>query len=59
VVAKCRERLVANKQRLHRFNLERINLNRVEVSNRFAAWEDLVAEVEIDSASETIRENTL
>jgi hypothetical protein len=31
----------------------------VEVSNRFAAWEDLVAEVDIDSASETIRENTL
>jgi hypothetical protein len=30
---------------------------RVEVSNRFSALEDLGAEVEIDSAWETIREN--
>jgi hypothetical protein len=30
---------------------------RIEVSNRFAALEDLDAEVEINSAWETIREN--
>jgi hypothetical protein len=30
---------------------------RVKVSNRFAALEDLVAEVEINSAWETIRKN--
>jgi hypothetical protein len=52
VVAKVRERLAVNKQRSHRFHKERFNckkLNeverkeqlRVEVSNRFAALEDL------------------
>jgi hypothetical protein len=64
VVAKVRERLAMNKQRSHRFHLERFNLKklnevegkeqfRVKVSNRFAALED----VEINSAWETIREN--
>jgi hypothetical protein len=68
VVAKVRERLVVNKQRSHRFHMERFNLKklnevqgkekyRTEVSNRFAALEDLDAEVEINSAWETIREN--
>jgi hypothetical protein len=68
VVAKVRERLAVNKQRSHRFDMERFNLKklnevkskeqfRVEVSNRFAAVEDLEAEVEINSAWETIREN--
>jgi hypothetical protein len=68
VVAKVKERLAVNKQRLQRFNMERFNpkkLNdvegkeqfRVEVSNRFAALEDLDTEVEINSACETIREN--
>jgi hypothetical protein len=53
-VAKVRERLAANKQRSHRFHMERINLkklNEVEckeklhvgVSNRFADKEDLDA----------------
>jgi hypothetical protein len=49
VVAKVRERLAVNKQRSHRFHMERFNLNKklnkvegkekccVEVSNRFAA----------------------
>jgi hypothetical protein len=57
-----------NKQRSHRFHEERFNLKklnkvegtwqyRVEVSNRFAALEDLDAEVEINSAWEMIREN--
>jgi hypothetical protein len=68
VVAKVRERLAVNKQRSHRFDMERFNhkkLNdvegkeqfRVEVSHRFAALEDLDAEVEINSGWETIREN--
>jgi hypothetical protein len=67
-VAKVRERLAVNKQRLHRFYMERFNskkLNnvgdkakyRVEVSNKFAALEDLDAEVEIKSAREKIKGN--
>jgi hypothetical protein len=58
VVAKVRERLSVNKQRSQRFNVERFNLKKlndvegkeqfhVEVSNRFAALEDLDTEVEI------------
>jgi hypothetical protein len=53
VVVKVRERLAVNKQRSHRFHMERFNLKklnkedgkdkyRVEVSNRFAALEDFV-----------------
>jgi hypothetical protein len=68
VVAKVGERLAVNKQRSRRFHMERSNLKklneaegkeqfRVEVSNRFAALEDLDAEVEINSAWETITEN--
>jgi hypothetical protein len=68
VVAKVRERLAVNKQRSQKFDIERFNLKklneiwgkeqfRVEVSNRFAALEDLDTEVEINSAWETIREN--
>jgi hypothetical protein len=52
VVAKVRERLAVNKQRAHRFDMERFNLKKlnevegkgqfgVEISNRFAALEDL------------------
>jgi hypothetical protein len=59
-VAKIRERLAVNKQGSHKFHLERFNLKklnevegkekyRVEVSNRFAAIEDLDAEVEINT----------
>jgi hypothetical protein len=65
VVAKVREKLSVNKQRSQRFNMERFNLKKlnevkgkeqcVEVSNRFAALEDLDTEVEINSAWETIR----
>jgi hypothetical protein len=58
VVANVRERLTGNEQRSHRLHMERINLKklnevegkeqyRVEVSNRFAALEDLEAEVEL------------
>jgi hypothetical protein len=68
VVEKVRERLAVNKQRSQRFHMGRFNLKklnevegkgqfRVEVSNRFAALEYLIAKVEINSASETIREN--
>jgi hypothetical protein len=68
VVAKVRERLAVNKQRSQRFHMERFNLKKlnevedkeqyhVEVSNKFAALEDLDTEVEINSAWETIREN--
>jgi hypothetical protein len=68
VVAKVMERLAMNKQRSQRFHRNRFNLKmlydvegkeqfRVEVSNRFAALEDLDTEVEINSAWETIRKN--
>jgi hypothetical protein len=61
VVAIVRERLTVNKQRSHRFHMEKFNLKKsndvegkeqflVEVSNRFADLEDLDAEVEINSA---------
>jgi hypothetical protein len=48
---------------MEKFNLKKLNevqgkeQLRVEVSNRFAALEDLAADVEINSAWETIREN--
>jgi hypothetical protein len=48
---------------LQRFNLKKLNevegieKYRVEVSNRFAALEDLDAEVETNTIWETIREN--
>jgi hypothetical protein len=68
VVAKIRERLAVNKQGSHKYHMERFSLKtankvegkekyRVEVSNRFAALEDLDAEVEINTIWETIREN--
>jgi hypothetical protein len=61
LVAKVRERLAVNKQRTHRFHMERFNLkklNEVEVkeqyyvedSNRNAALKDLDTEVEINTA---------
>jgi hypothetical protein len=58
VVAKVREGLTVNKQRSQRFHMKRFNLKNLnEVSNRFAALEDLEAEVEINSAWEIFREN--
>jgi hypothetical protein len=68
VVAKVRERLAVNKQRLQRFHMEKSNLKklneveckeqyRVEVLNRFAGLEGFDAEVEINSTLETIRDN--
>jgi hypothetical protein len=60
VVAKIREKLAENKQGSHKFHMERFNLKKlnevegkekyhVEVLNRFAAQEDLNAEVEINT----------
>jgi hypothetical protein len=63
VVGKVRERLSVNKQRSHRFNIERFDLKKlnmvqskekyhIEVSNRFAALEYIDTEVEINSDGE-------
>jgi hypothetical protein len=68
VVANFRERLAVGKQTTHRFHMERFNLKelneaegkeqyRVEISNRFAALENVYTEVDINRAWETIREN--
>jgi hypothetical protein len=65
VVAKVRERLAANKQRLQRFYMKRFNLEKlndveskeqyhVEFSHRFAALEDLDTEVEINNRNNNI-----
>jgi hypothetical protein len=62
------ERLAVSKQTMHIFLMERFNLKklnevvnkeqyRVEISNRFAALENLNTEVDINRAWETIREN--
>jgi hypothetical protein len=68
VVEKFGDKLALNKPRSQGFHMERFNLKklneveckekyRVEISNRFTTLEDLDAEVEINSAWETIREN--
>ncbi|PNF33543.1 hypothetical protein B7P43_G17402 [Cryptotermes secundus] len=68
VVAKVRERLAVSKQTAHRVHMERFNLKklnevegkeqfRFEISNRFAALENLDTEVDIRKTWETIREN--
>jgi hypothetical protein len=65
VVAKIMERTAVNKQGSHTFHMERFNLKKlnkvegkekfsVEVSNRFAALEDLDSEFEINTVRETI-----
>jgi hypothetical protein len=57
-VAEVKDRLAVNEQRSQRFHMERFNLKKLnkiegkeqyhrEVSNRFAALEDLDTEVEI------------
>jgi hypothetical protein len=66
--AKVRERLAVNKQRSQKFDMERFNLKklndvegkeqfRVEVSNRFAALEEVDIEVYINIAWKMSREN--
>jgi hypothetical protein len=68
MVVKFRERLEVNKLKSQIFNIEGLNLYKlndaegkeqfcVEVSNRFVALEDLDTGVEINSAWETVREN--
>jgi hypothetical protein len=68
VVVKVRERLAVNKQRkqivhMERFNLKKLNevegkeQDQVENSNRFAASENLVTEVDINRAWEATSEN--
>ncbi|PNF19084.1 hypothetical protein B7P43_G11233 [Cryptotermes secundus] len=68
VVAKVRERLAVSKQTTHTVQMERFNLKklneveakdqyRVEISNRFAALENLDTKVDVNKAWETIREN--
>jgi hypothetical protein len=68
VVEKVRERLAVSKQTARRFHIKRFSLKklnevegkdqyRVEMSNRFAALENLDAKVNINRAWETIREN--
>jgi hypothetical protein len=65
VMAKVRQRLADNKQRSHRFHMERSNFKklnevegkeryRAEVSNRFATLDSLDAEVQINRAWEMI-----
>jgi hypothetical protein len=65
VVAKVMERLAVRKQTTYRVHMEGLNLKilnevyvvHVEISNRFAALENLDTEVDINKAWETIREN--
>jgi hypothetical protein len=68
VVAKVRERLAVSKQTTHIFHMARFNLKklnevegeeqyRADISNRFASLENVDAEVDINRAWETIREN--
>jgi hypothetical protein len=68
VVAKIGERLAVSKQTAHRVHVERFNLKKlseaegkeqyhIQISNRFAALENLEDEVDINRAWETIREN--
>jgi hypothetical protein len=65
VVEKVKDKLAASKQRSRRLHMEGFNLKKlkevegkeqchVEVSDRFAAWEDLVSEVDINSSWEFI-----
>jgi hypothetical protein len=60
LVVKVRERLAVNKQRSHKFHIERFSLKKLneieckekyclQVSNRFPGSENLDAEVEINS----------
>jgi hypothetical protein len=68
VVAKVRERLAVSKQIMHRVHMEKFNLKklnekegkeqyRVEISNKFAALENLDTKVNINGAWEIVREN--
>jgi hypothetical protein len=69
VVTKVGDRLTVSKQKTHTFNVETLNLKKlnevegkehyhVEISNRFPASENFDEELDINRARETIRENT-
>jgi hypothetical protein len=66
VVARVRERLPVNKQRSHRFHMERFNLKKLkevegkeqyctEVLNRSTIFDNLNGEMDINSTWETVR----
>ena len=68
VVAKVRERLAVSKQAAQRFDGERFNLRKlnglevrkqyqIEITNRFAAWENLSDDEDINRTWENIKEN--
>jgi len=68
VVAKVRERLAVSKQAAHRFDGERFNLRKlnelevskqyqIEITNRFAALENLSDDEDINRAWDNIKEN--
>jgi hypothetical protein len=68
VVAKVRERLTVSKQEAQKYDVERSNLRKlnelevkkqyqIEISNRFAALENLCVNEDINRAWENIKEN--
>ena len=68
MVAKIRERLAVSKQAAQRFDVERFNLRKLnelevwkqyqtEITNRFAALENLSDDEDINRAWENIKEN--
>ena len=68
VIAKFRERLAVGKQAAQRFNRQRFNLRKlnepevreqyqIEITNRFAALENLNDDEDVDRTWENIREN--
>ena len=68
VVAKVRERLAVSKQAARRFDGERFNLRKlhelevrkqyqIEITNRFAALENLIDDEDTDRAWENTKEN--
>ena len=68
MVAKVRERLAVSKQAAQRFDGERFNLKKlnevevrkqyqIEITNRFAALENLSDDEDINRAWETFKEN--
>jgi hypothetical protein len=67
-VTKDRDRLAVSKETQHRFDTESFSLNKlnkvegkeqylVEISKKFASFENLGDEVDVNRAWETIREN--
>jgi hypothetical protein len=68
VVAKVREKLAVRKQAAQKFDGERFNLRKlnelevqekyqIEITNRFAAWENLIVDEDVNRSWENIKEN--